>query len=572
MFQLVDPQVYAQTNKVPSNDESSVQEEDSTSSGSNMPKRKPKRQKRFTTLTARMTAQYTANDTEEDLMDDIVPEVGKAKSRRGKTMSKDKSPIFTVLSPEAAAKSLENQDLMFGTCSQLEREDSPHALKEMQQAIRESEGLVAGEGERNTASDVVSRRTGTRNLWSVASRDTEGSLIRAESLDIVDLTDASEVPKTTEIAPAIAKDRTSVTRQEDDWLDLDFGKFDSSSKKKESEPDKRPKPAAKSQSAASAEPVAPVHEIQAEMTSSQRASSQQPSMPQYSGFTDAELSTQVASFGFKSVRGRKKMIELLQKCWESKHGSLEIPTSSQKQHETAPAQTVTETTISKPKRKAQSKQSTTVPASKATAKRTEPTMISTPKKSTQKASKTGHDTQPSFIDVEEIEDSEEEIFLSPSQVQKRYTEIFSSTTNSIREPSLDILTKPSQRSSPAERKANTAKSSRATKKVTSSVSSKPDKADSSTRGSLPDLSMQITKAVRTQSQSSHPSSHASRIHPTWQEKIVMYDPIVLEDLTTWLNVEGLGLVGEDREVHTGIVREWCESRGICCCWKKNASW
>jgi hypothetical protein len=52
----------------------------------------------------------------------------------------------------------------------------------------------------------------------------------------------------------------------------------------------------------------------------------------------------------------------------------------------------------------------------------------------------------------------------------------------------------------------------------------------------------------------------------------MYDPIILEDFTAWLNVEGLGLVGEDREVGTAHVREWCESKGVCCCWKKNASW
>jgi hypothetical protein len=48
----------------------------------------------------------------------------------------------------------------------------------------------------------------------------------------------------------------------------------------------------------------------------------------------------------------------------------------------------------------------------------------------------------------------------------------------------------------------------------------------------------------------------------------MYDPIVLEDLATWLNTEGLDRIGEDREVSAGDVREWCENEGICCCWKK----
>ena len=55
--------------------------------------------------------------------------------------------------------------------------------------------------------------------------------------------------------------------------------------------------------------------------------------------------------------------------------------------------------------------------------------------------------------------------------------------------------------------------------------------------------------------------------PTWHQKILMYDPIVLEDLTVWLNTEGLNLVNEDREVSPLEVRDWCESKGVCCLWK-----
>lgn len=556
-IELVDPQVYNQTSKVASNDDSSVQEGDSSSSNTKT-KKKPKTQKRFTTLTARMTAQYATNDTEDDLMDDIIPDIGKAKSRRGKAKSTDKGPGFTVLSPEAATRSLETQDLMFGTCSQLEREDSPQRLREMQQAIRESERLVPVEREASAGSGVVSRRAGERKLWSVGARDAEGSLIQAEFLDVMDLTDPTDpfdTPKKKETAPVVAKAH-ALTARDDDWLDLDIEKLDSSPKKTAPalQPRKCSKPMAKPKSAACAELVAPARGVSAEEASSQRADSQRPSMPHYSGFTDAELSIQVASFGFKSVRSRKKMIDLLQKCWESGHGGLVPVTVNETPQVADPTQTATQTTA-KPKEKAKSKRSTST----------------TSKAMTKKASDSGQAAQPSFIDVEEIQDSEEDIFLSPSQVQKRYTEIFSRTTSSTCEPSLDIMTKAPQTPSPKKRKTTTTKSSRTAKQVTTSIS-EADKADSSKRSSLPNISMQITKAVRLQSHSSHPSTHASRIRPTWQEKIVMYDPIILEDLTTWLNVEGLGLVGEDREVDTGIVREWCESKGICCCWKKNASY
>ncbi|KAL2401523.1 hypothetical protein ABEF93_006832 [Exophiala dermatitidis] len=55
--------------------------------------------------------------------------------------------------------------------------------------------------------------------------------------------------------------------------------------------------------------------------------------------------------------------------------------------------------------------------------------------------------------------------------------------------------------------------------------------------------------------------------PTWREKILMYDPIVLEDLTAWLNTQGFAAIGEDREVSALEVREWCEMNGVCCLWK-----
>jgi hypothetical protein len=50
----------------------------------------------------------------------------------------------------------------------------------------------------------------------------------------------------------------------------------------------------------------------------------------------------------------------------------------------------------------------------------------------------------------------------------------------------------------------------------------------------------------------------------------MYDPIILEDFATWLNIEGLGLIHEDREVSAEFVRQWCESNGICCGFRKNS--
>ena len=82
--------------------------------------------------------------------------------------------------------------------------------------------------------------------------------------------------------------------------------------------------------------------------------------------------------------------------------------------------------------------------------------------------------------------------------------------------------------------------------------------------------------------------------PSWHEKILLYDPIVLEDLTAWLNQQGLrfeierlkpknktrGRKRKDAppeidewetvkyELKAWMVQKWCEDNSICCLWKE----
>ncbi|KAI4758288.1 hypothetical protein E4T52_09550 [Aureobasidium sp. EXF-3400] len=104
----------------------------------------------------------------------------------------------------------------------------------------------------------------------------------------------------------------------------------------------------------------------------------------------------------------------------------------------------------------------------------------------------------------------------------------------------------------------------------------------------PTLFPKITSTVR--------SIPPSRDHkaPTWYEKILLYDPIVLEDLTLWLNSQGVRLEisvarpvkgkgkkkadevddGESvmdlvqEELQPWMVQKWCEEHSICCLWKE----
>lgn len=596
-IELVDPllQPY-QVYQADSNGESSTQGTDSSTSGPKS-KKKPKGPKRLTTLTARMTAQYTSKNANDDgsASNELQATRKTVSKRRGKGKSTEDEIVFTVLSPEAAFRSLENQDLVFGTCSQLEREDSPHTLDELQQAIRASEKLAFDGSQQTATAKAVSKGhvsylPGTRNLWQSAARSTEGSLVQAQRMDGVKLAGSAVASK----EPNSQTKRSLNWEDDDGWFELDYGKSKPSPKQKTPMRVNRPKFTAVPVSLEPQEPPVEADEAIAKTNPNEEAVSQQPQMPHYSGFTEAELTKQVAAFGFKSVRGRKKMIELLQKCWESKHGNgskttlvqsqaqpssqtdnvMRLSNSTQPRSQDLTPQLETLKTATRPKGQTKKKTASAPSASSRSGQtdtRTETLVSVNPKKVSKHTDRFSQALTSSFIDVEEIQDSEDETAPSPSQVQKRYQEISSTTSDLAPESSLEIRTK-KLTTSPTKRKAVASKS-KVKAKSSSSAPSKSDNPAFSKRSSLPDLAFQITKAVRSQHLLSPlSSSTGSRSRPTWHEKILMYDPVILEDFTTWLNVEGLGLVGEDREVHAAAAREWCENKGICCCWKNNASW
>ncbi|KAI5289784.1 5'-flap endonuclease [Ascosphaera aggregata] len=76
-----------------------------------------------------------------------------------------------------------------------------------------------------------------------------------------------------------------------------------------------------------------------------------------------------------------------------------------------------------------------------------------------------------------------------------------------------------------------------------------------------DLAAQLVRAIQSQPR---PTGFSSAGKLTWHEKILLCDPISIDEFTLWLNTGGLNRVGEDREVSPLFVRSWCERRGICC--------
>ncbi|RAL00602.1 protein slx4 [Aspergillus ibericus CBS 121593] len=578
-IELVDPGIYPAVKQsavdVNGKDNTGYGSQQSTLAAQKKPK---KRVNKFTTLTARVTAKYMSESAEtSDNVDEEIEAAEESlttKSRstkpkkKGQRSLKSREPEFVVLSPEEAAKTLEDQELIFGTCSQLEREDSPTTIRELQAAICQSElSMVSEDNSRpyqklgKGTSSAVSRFTGSGNLWSVASRDVDGSLMQVEVVDLVDSPDRSG---SVAICEQPSKDKADTA--------IECNDSRGSSIQRDA-----PEPEAALAVSEESTPL-PTQNTQTANKTAENVASQvsasRTRMPNYRGFTDARLSKQVAKYGFKPIRGRKKMIELLQKCWESQHGTSSEPNDETIQQNSS-ADSVTEpaSSQSKPSNKTTSKSTARKtnantkgkPQSRTATKPTaeDATVVDTSKKSTSLPSSTslGATTRPiagqtprktptySFADVEEIEDSEDEAILSPSRLQGQLFQ----HTSAIPKPSLSTSHVPST-------------PTRLTSKNISTQTTATSTA-AETPLPLPNLSNQITAAIRAQSQSTTAASTHKRSTPTWHEKILMYDPIPLEDFTTWLNTEGLSLINEDREVGAGSVRRWCESKGICCCYR-----
>ncbi|KAK5006616.1 5'-flap endonuclease [Cryomyces antarcticus] len=115
--------------------------------------------------------------------------------------------------------------------------------------------------------------------------------------------------------------------------------------------------------------------------------------------------------------------------------------------------------------------------------------------------------------------------------------------------------------------------------ITSKAGEKPDWATTSAA-----LFPRITHTIRSAPAASTPSK------PSWHTKILLYDPLPLEDFTAWLNAHGVRYTGtetetvlverkdgkgarkkremkcvkKELEVEVWMVQKWCEEMGVCC--------
>ncbi|CZR55516.1 related to Structure-specific endonuclease subunit slx4 [Phialocephala subalpina] len=457
------------------------------------------------------------------------PVKGASKAKKGSTQA----PI--LLSPESAMKQVGNQDFVFGTSSQLAREDSPTLLRDLHAAMQASnqdddpftDSVFDSSPPRPRGPGLTTKR----NLWSVASRDGSGELL---DVPMIDLVDSPTVDRRTPALPVTGA--TPLATKSEIWHDIG-----STPAAKVPDPAKAPGPieaaireellsspsgsrGIKSPKISKAlkddsELPTPKSKTRAPKSPAKSKKSLNKQMPNFAAYTDAQLAKEIASYHFKPVKKRDQMITLLERCWESKNeailGNLSTnlpPVPAKTSKDAVPPSTQPAKPSPKRPRGRPRKESTVrylemdsdMPLSQAR----------TPKKTKKKPKKA----------VEDISDSDRAI--TPSPPRRSASQM------------TPLPLRPS----------------------TSDMSDSPELSP----GAAQDLLFQhIGHAV-----TSAPRSLDS-INPSWHEKILLYDPIVLEDLTVWLNTGALEKVGWDGEVDPKLVKKWCESKSICCLWREN---
>ncbi|RDW82805.1 hypothetical protein BP6252_03917 [Coleophoma cylindrospora] len=527
-----------------------------------------------------------------------------------------KLPEVILLSPESALKQANTQDYVFGTSSQLAREESPTFLRELHQALQES-NKVTDDPFSDPFEDVIresaalsvvnSRRSvlplvTKRNLWSAASRDEDGKILEIETVDLsqtptlkeavehstatgtempfrsCEKSDTATIQQrarslqpaqtatSTELEPELpyaattnsergTVDNTTITLSDPAdgavWHDLTDTSPAEQPLARESDSVGPIEAAIRLELRSPAQPKSHQSPSPAKIAAPTKKTGTAPKvkgtvMPDYNTYTDARLAKEIASYHFKPVKKRDVMIDLLKQCWEGKQRlALEsLATNTKLRTSAAISQNSTTNStsqaspiaVSPPKKpRGRPRKDKTVLAEASVTKqksRVQPkasraaenldfdsdaplSQLRTPKKS-QKTSQT----------IDEIDDSDPALTPSPPR----------RPASQIRTPPIPLQLS-----------------------VSTSADYTPVLSPASSQALL---NTYISKAVKA----APPSNDAKR--PSWHEKILIYDPIVLEDLTVWLNTGALERVGWDGEVAPNEVKEWCRSKSICCLWKE----
>ncbi|KAH7034621.1 uncharacterized protein B0I36DRAFT_316649 [Microdochium trichocladiopsis] len=447
-----------------------------------------------------------------------VQEAALAKAKDGKKPSKapPKKPrkkngkvveVPILLSPSTALKQSSKQDFVFGTSSQLIMDDSPRALRELQLAIQASNKL---DDEANPADDQP-------GLWHAGARDIDGSLLEFRYVG-----STSQDPVRQSPSPQVGT--AAVAAQSDSAPAKTVTESDDLSNRLVDESTMAPVP--------EETPVESVAGLGTKPRTPRKAKK-----PNYELLTDVQLARKIKTFGFKPIKRRSAMISLLDQCWESQHQTASSPGGARAMTTSASPQSPKEATpikagkgdgaVKRPRGRPKKVIEELPSGGKA--------KVKSPARTTAKASRAKKPATSKPLAPIEISDSDD---IFDEQLSAPSTPREASSPEAVFSPSaapLEIST--------------------------------GDEADLSLALSPTDneeiLFKHITNVVKSMARSTDPAE------PSWHEKMLLYDPIVLEDFAAWLNSGELTKVGWDAEVAPSDVKKWCESKSVICLWKQN---
>lgn len=509
-----------------------------------------------------------------------------------------------LLSPRAAMRQSAAQDFVFGTSSQLAREQSHTYLKELNAALRAS-NMASDDGPSTNilASDgVLAPNRPSRGLWSVSARDEGGELV---DIEVIDLVDSPAFPQDNAILdPWKDLPAPGPTANESDEADVSLLEISSrvipiAERTVSQSPLLKPRSVItpnritiNSAATVSPDPSDSSYPLIEDLLAEEMPppSNQQQSLeeadqtvspakvddcaqsrPKYELFTDAKLSKEISSYGFKVVKSRTAMISLLDQCWRSKNpapgvGALfstsaavasrakktaspaKRPLGRPKKSTAVEATDDTETNSAPPAKRARGR-----PKKAASTDSVDSEAQAVLRSPVRKAS--NHDDELTTPTKKRGRPRKEEAAtvvappLKPRALGRPLVEIKDSDLDGDGEEE-QLLTSPDQLFSPGPAEVS----------ISDDTEVSLNLGPSDVQSTLFSL---ITKAVTSAPRTTDPSN------PSWYEKMLMYDPIILEDLTAWLNSGQLTKVGYDSEVAPADVKKWCESRSICCLWRIN---
>jgi hypothetical protein len=469
----------------------------------------------------------------------------RARKSTAKTAAKPKKIAEKLLSPSSAALRLQQQDLLFGTSSQLALEDSPTMVRQLQYAIKESEqdaDLLPDPSVRALRWPRLAKIQGARGLWDASNRDEGGGLL--EDLEKIYIPE----PDRTQDIPLLMSTAHEPPVQHSEFIDID-----------EIEP--------LSSSVPSKLPI--LHAI-SQPAPAQTSGTQQHNAAVETSFHDidefdlepppsnqnAELRDEFFDIDdFEPAAHVKPHGSPLKKS-EKSRPSATVKASSRKGRSVPPAAASTSATPVK--------KTGLVSAS-------QPTLAAQGEMSTIAPPSTPPQSAGRFIDIDEILDSEEDLFELLSPTPPRVRKLQDSTPLPI------AYNHELTPGTPANQDMVQVFRVLTTQLEWANI--------------RPAIFASITAHVRSIPPTTNPKA------PSWHEKILMYDPVILEDFTTYLNgntdlrtyrratqkqikawnkelkMKGNAILGTEKddevlavkkELETYMVRDWCQDMSVCC--------